>query len=83
MQNSSENEANLIADMEAREKLISVRHYCFVAGILNRGPFWESYRQAFRTVNRLYVELRDAREGQKPHTGKPATQRKQPVSRAA
>jgi hypothetical protein len=65
------------------DKLISVRHYCFVAGILNRGPFCESYRQAFRTVNRLYVELRNAREGQKPHTGKPAAQRKQPVSRAA
>jgi hypothetical protein len=69
--------------MEALDKLISVRHYCFVAGILNRGSFCESYRQAFRTVNRLYVELRDAREGQKPHTGRRATQRKRPVSRAA
>ncbi len=69
--------------MEATGKLISVRHYCFVAGILNRGPFCESYRQAFRTVNRLYVELRDAREGQKPHARKLATQRKRLVRRAA
>ena len=31
-----------------------------MAGVLDRAPFCQSYRQAFRTVNRLYVELRVA-----------------------
>jgi hypothetical protein len=50
---------------EALEKLISVRHYCFVRGVLgNRKKGHDEhaeddFRQAFRTVNRLYVELRD------------------------
>jgi hypothetical protein len=65
----------MISDGEAIEKLISARHHCFVAGVLERGPFCQSYRQAFRTVNRLYVELRDAREGAKPHTKRHATRR--------
>lgn len=41
---------------EALEKLISVRHHCFVRGVLrDEGDF----RMAFRDVNRLYVQLRD------------------------
>lgn len=48
-------------------KLISVRHYCFVRGVLGsrskkRGedhPPEEDFRQAFRTTDRLYVQLRD------------------------
>lgn len=56
-------------------KLISVRHHCFTLGVLGRGPFWQSYRWGFRTVNRLYVESRDAREGAKPHTKPVATGR--------
>lgn len=39
-------------------KLISVRHYCFVRGVVGRKPC-PDFRQAFRTVNRLYVEVRD------------------------
>jgi hypothetical protein len=44
------------------EKLISVRHYCFVRGILGQCPD-SDFRQAFRTLNRLYVEVRDRVEG--------------------
>jgi hypothetical protein len=48
-------------------KLITVRHYCFVRGVLGsrsnkRGedqPAEEDFRQAFRTMNRLYAQLRD------------------------
>jgi hypothetical protein len=50
---------------EVLAKLISVRHYCFVRGVLgnrkkgyNQSPE-DDFRQAFRTVNRLYVELRE------------------------
>ena len=39
-------------------KLSSVRHYCFVRGLVGRKPC-PDFRQAFRTVNRLYVEVRD------------------------
>jgi hypothetical protein len=60
----------------AIEKLISVRHYCFVRGVLGHDAWRQSYRQAFRTLNRLYVELRDAREGQKPREERLATRRK-------
>jgi hypothetical protein len=44
---------------EAIEKLISVRHYCFVRGVLGRFDGGDDFRQAFRTVNRPHVELRD------------------------
>ena len=40
---------------EALAKLISVRHHCFVRGVLGRE---DCYRSAFRTLNRLYVELK-------------------------
>lgn len=43
---------------EALNKLISVRHHCFVGW---RGHD-DSYRLAFRDLNRLYVELRDGRK---------------------
>jgi hypothetical protein len=52
---------------EPIDKLIAVRHYCFVRGVLgnrstkcgeDRAPE-EDFRRAFRTVNRLYVQLRD------------------------
>lgn len=43
---------------EAIAKLISVRHHCFMLGVLGRSPL-DDFRHAFRTINRLYVELRD------------------------
>lgn len=65
----------------ALEKLISMRHYCFVRGVLGRGADRsfggdDDFRQAFRTLNRLYVEarysaLKGRREAKKP----PATRR--------
>lgn len=40
-------------------KLISVRHHCFVRGVLGHGDSRiggdDAFRQAFRTVNRAYV----------------------------
>ena len=62
---------------EALARLISVRHYCFVRGVLGRGSERDSggdgdFRQAFRIMNRLYVEVRDGigleghRDAQKP-----------------
>jgi hypothetical protein len=52
---------------EAFAKLSSVRHYCFVRGVLGTRsnkrdedhPPEEDFRQAFRIVNRLYSHLRD------------------------
>jgi hypothetical protein len=44
---------------DAIAKLISVRHYCFVRGVLGRLGGGDDFRQAFRTANRLYVALRD------------------------
>jgi hypothetical protein len=49
---------------EALAKLISVRHYCFIRGVLKpwKGPKDDpDFRMAFRDVNRLYVALRDFR----------------------
>lgn len=43
------------------EKLLSVRHYCFQRGILGNHKKGhtedaeQDFRQAFRTLNRLYV----------------------------
>jgi hypothetical protein len=53
--------------LEAFAKLISVRHYCFVRGVMGSRsnkreedqPPEEDFRQAFRTLNRLYNRLRD------------------------
>ena len=41
----------------AAEKLISIRHHCFVRGILARHPEGD-FLAAFRELNRLYVEIR-------------------------
>jgi len=43
---------------QALAKLISARHHCFKRGVLGRHPL-DDFRQAFRTLNRLYVDLRD------------------------
>lgn len=49
---------------DATAKLCSIRHHCFVRGILgqrnrkNDQPPEDDFRQAFRTVNRLYVQAR-------------------------
>lgn len=45
---------------EALEKLISVRHHCFVRGMLQKNPD-AGFALAFRDLNRLYVNLRDER----------------------
>lgn len=46
---------------DAIAKLLSVRHYCFVRGVLGRGGARtggdDADRYAFRIVNRLYVEV--------------------------
>lgn len=45
----------------AAEKLCSIRHHCFVRGILGKGGRAggdDDFRQAFRTVNRLYVQAK-------------------------
>ena len=39
----------------ATEKLCSIRHHCFLRGILGRNPD-PDFRQAFRILNRLYVD---------------------------
>jgi hypothetical protein len=51
---------------DAINKLISIRHYCFLRGVLgNRSGKKEldkkpedDFRGAFRTVNRLYVQMK-------------------------
>jgi hypothetical protein len=59
---------------EALAKLISVRHHCFGKGIIGRNPD-SDFRQAFRTVNRHYVELRDRLEATSG-VSKPAAKRR-------
>lgn len=54
---------------EVLAKLISVRHHCFSSGILGRSKDAD-FRQAFLTVNRLYVCLRDNVKAM-PDTRKP------------
>jgi hypothetical protein len=49
----------------AREKLISVRHYCFARGVAGRKPE-SDFRMAFRDLNRLYVEVKRQSERSKP-----------------
>ena len=63
---------------EARAKLCSIRHYCFVRGVVGKNADRiggdDDFRQAFRIVNRLYFEvqreiaLHARRETQKPST---------------
>lgn len=48
---------------EALTKLVSVRHHCFVRGVLNDES---GFREAFRDVNRLYVKLRDEAKRRTP-----------------
>ena len=62
---------------QALEKLISVRHHCFV----NRDD--SGYLMAFRDLNRLYVDLRDSewlenrsRMPFQGHTGRSGARRK-------
>ncbi len=53
-----------MTDASAREKLISVRSICFRRGVLGRGGRIGSdddFRQAFRTLNRLYQEAKRRR----------------------
>ena len=54
--------------MDALTQLMSVRHYCFHRGVLgnqkkghNEAPE-QDFREAFRTLNRLYVQMRDKTE---------------------
>jgi hypothetical protein len=50
---------------QAREKLISVRHYCFVRGVVG-GSSDGDFRMAFRDLNRLYLEVKRQSERSKP-----------------
>jgi hypothetical protein len=51
--------------VEALSTLISVRHHCFARGIIGKRrrdrtedkPPEDDFRQAFRTLNRLYIEV--------------------------
>jgi hypothetical protein len=67
-------------------KLISARRHCFGLGVLGRSPD-SDFRQAFRTLNRLYVEVRldIALEGHsgisKPSQARPS-EAKTPISSA-
>ena len=59
--------------MSRDDKLISIRHCCFVRGVLGRSPHYD-FRQAFRTMNRLYVDAkRDALKGTCDTSKPPAT----------
>ena len=56
---------NFLMDAATAKLLCSVRHFCFVRGILGdrkkggqNQPPEDDFRQAFRTVNRLYVQAR-------------------------
>jgi hypothetical protein len=70
---------------EALAKLISMCHHCFVRGVLGRRsgdrkhdiPPQDDFRQAFRTMNRLYMEAkREALKGQRDISKPPATRRR-------
>jgi hypothetical protein len=57
----------MITAKEAADKLISARHYCFARGVLrgtadSQAGRDEDFRQAFRTLNRLYVEVKRSLE---------------------
>lgn len=55
---------------EILEKLISIRHHCFIRGVTGKRsrlrqydhPPQDDFRAAFRDVNRLYVRLRDGHD---------------------
>jgi hypothetical protein len=69
---------------EVIAKLISVRHHCFVRGVLGNRSFYrktdeppaDDFRQAFRTLNRLYVEVRDRLDGHSDATKSRAARRR-------
>jgi hypothetical protein len=67
---------------EGLAKLVSVRHQCFMRGVLGRGANRsaggdEHFRQAFRTLNRLYVQLRAGVDSERQrHAQKPAATRR-------
>jgi hypothetical protein len=64
-------------------KLISIRHHCFLHGVLGTRSFdrktdepaQDDFRHAFRTLNRLYADLRDHPEGHSDATKSPAVRR--------
>jgi hypothetical protein len=68
---------------DALSKLSSVRHYCFIRGVLGKFPGGEidpehrngstgDFLIAFRTLNRLFVDLKGQSESRRP----PATRRR-------
>jgi hypothetical protein len=66
---------------DALAKPCSSRHYCFVRGVLGKGADRrggdDDFRQAFRTLNRLYVEAkRDALKGQRDARRQATTRRR-------
>lgn len=66
-------------------KLISIRHFCFVRGVLGRDADRiggdDDFRQAFRMLNRLYVEVRNesASKGHRDAQKRRALERKRAV----
>ena len=58
---------DILSPSMALEKLMSVRHYCFLRGIVgnrrkdspNQYHPEDDFKLAFRTLNRLYVQIRD------------------------
>jgi hypothetical protein len=68
--------ANCDAMNDALARLCSIRHHCFVRGVLGKNPD-PDFRQAFRTMNRLYVEVkREALKGQSDVSKRPSERRK-------
>jgi len=55
----------MISDRDAVDRLISVRHHCFLKGVVGRSPDGD-FRMAFRDLNRLYVEVKRQSERSKP-----------------
>ena len=62
---------------EALAKLISIRHHCFIRGALGRSA-QDDFRQAFRTLNRVYVCMRDRPERHSDTNGRAASQFSRP-----
>lgn len=65
-----------MTEAEAKAKLISIRSFCFVRGVLSRSPD-SDFLQAFRLMNKLYVdERRGAFKGQRSIRKPPAMRRR-------
>jgi len=61
---------------DAQAKLCGLRHYCYIRGVIGKNPD-PDFRQAFRTLNRLYVDVkRSALKGQRDISKRPATRRR-------